>query len=401
MTFRFADFELDADRFVLRRAGETLRLRPKVFDLLLHLLRHRARVVPREELVDVLWGGTVVGAGSLSGLVNELRRALGERGDDRSSIRTVHARGYQFVAGVSEQAPPPLATGGATPRAAPDAGLPVLGDGLLERVRLRLAESDAIGGFGFLVEGPRGSGRTVLLERAIGLALAAGFDVERIDLGGGAGPSLPERLLEGLVARRGLGAIRADWPDGQAELLERWLRGERRAGPGEDALARALAGLLGRLARHSPLLLAVDDLDGGDASAFELIHGLLSTSPETRIGVLATRLEARGTGPERIGPPAPGADWWRHPRVEVLRTGRLGSRGLRAILAAEGVPPIPEPLVEALLGHLASRRRGHDRVARWLAGEAEAIAAEPERPAMRRVEAPREPGRASGVCGPG
>ena len=75
-------------------------IRPKVFDLLAYLVRHRERVVLREELVDALWGSTVVCLGSLSGLVNELRSALGERGRGPSSIRTVHGRGYQFVAPV-------------------------------------------------------------------------------------------------------------------------------------------------------------------------------------------------------------------------------------------------------------------------------------------------------------
>ena len=103
MQIRFADIEMDSLRYLLRRAGKRVPLRPKVFDLLIHLARNRERVVPRDELIELLWGKTVVGAGSLSGLVNELRTALGERGGRDSSIRTVHARGYQFVAEVWEE----------------------------------------------------------------------------------------------------------------------------------------------------------------------------------------------------------------------------------------------------------------------------------------------------------
>ena len=77
-------------------------LRPKVFDLLAHLVRHRERVVRREELVEAVWQRTTVGPGSLSGLVNELRQALGEDRSKSSVIRTVHARGYQFVGRVEE-----------------------------------------------------------------------------------------------------------------------------------------------------------------------------------------------------------------------------------------------------------------------------------------------------------
>jgi DNA-binding winged helix-turn-helix (wHTH) protein len=103
MQIRFADIELDTLGYLLQRAGRRVPLRPKVFDLLIHLALNRERVVPRDELVALLWGQTVVGTGSLSGLVNELRAALGERGGAGSSIRTVHARGYQFVAEVWEE----------------------------------------------------------------------------------------------------------------------------------------------------------------------------------------------------------------------------------------------------------------------------------------------------------
>jgi len=103
MQIRFADIEMDTLGYLVQKAGKRIPLRPKVFDLLIHLALNRERVVPRGELVALLWGQTVVGSGSLSGLVNELRAALGESGGPDSSIRTVHARGYQFVAEVREE----------------------------------------------------------------------------------------------------------------------------------------------------------------------------------------------------------------------------------------------------------------------------------------------------------
>ena len=101
MRIRFGSFELDEDRFELTRNGLAVALRPKVFDLLAMLVRERARVVRREEIFERLWSTTAVGFGSLAGLVNELRSALGESGRGPSSIRTVHARGYQFVSLVT------------------------------------------------------------------------------------------------------------------------------------------------------------------------------------------------------------------------------------------------------------------------------------------------------------
>ena len=107
MRIRFGQVELDEQRFLLQRDGVRLQVRPKVFDLLVHLIRYRERVVLREELILALWGTTAVGLGSLSGLVNELRQALGEAGRGPSSIRTVHARGYQFVASVDASSSSP------------------------------------------------------------------------------------------------------------------------------------------------------------------------------------------------------------------------------------------------------------------------------------------------------
>ena len=103
MALRFSGFLLDPERYTLERDGNRIAVRPKVFDLLAYLARNRHRIVRREELVEVLWGGPAVGPGSLSGLVNELRQALGESGRGPSSIRTVHGRGYQFVADVESE----------------------------------------------------------------------------------------------------------------------------------------------------------------------------------------------------------------------------------------------------------------------------------------------------------
>ena len=56
MIFVFSDCELDLDRFELRRAGRLRPVEPQVFDLLAVLIRERHRVVPKEELLDTVWG---------------------------------------------------------------------------------------------------------------------------------------------------------------------------------------------------------------------------------------------------------------------------------------------------------------------------------------------------------
>ena len=76
----FGPFVLDIDRAELRCDGVAVALRPKALDLLAYLTDHAGRIVPKQELLGVLWPGVIVTDDSLSQAVNELRNALGERG---------------------------------------------------------------------------------------------------------------------------------------------------------------------------------------------------------------------------------------------------------------------------------------------------------------------------------
>lgn len=96
----FGDHQLDEHRFELRRCGELVHVEPRVFDVLVYLIRHRARVVPREELLDEVWGDRFVTESALTTRVKAARRAVGDDGSSQIAIRTVHGRGYQFVAPV-------------------------------------------------------------------------------------------------------------------------------------------------------------------------------------------------------------------------------------------------------------------------------------------------------------
>ena len=78
--YAFGECELDEARRALARRGREVRLQPKVLDLLLFLLRHRERVVPKEVLFRELWPDVIVTEASLTRLVKEARRAVGDDG---------------------------------------------------------------------------------------------------------------------------------------------------------------------------------------------------------------------------------------------------------------------------------------------------------------------------------
>jgi DNA-binding winged helix-turn-helix (wHTH) protein len=99
---RFADCELNLDRIVLRRGGEEIRVEPQVFDVLAYLVTHRGTVVRKEELLDAIWGDRFVSESALTTRIKAVRKAVGDDGSQQLIIRTVHGKGYEFIATVED-----------------------------------------------------------------------------------------------------------------------------------------------------------------------------------------------------------------------------------------------------------------------------------------------------------
>ena len=100
MILRFANCELDLGRVVLRRDGDEVKLEPKAFDLLAYLVERRGSVVRKEELLDAIWGGRFVSESALTTRIKSIRQAVADDGSRQAIIRTVHGKGYEFVAPV-------------------------------------------------------------------------------------------------------------------------------------------------------------------------------------------------------------------------------------------------------------------------------------------------------------
>ncbi len=118
MQYAFGDCVLDAQRYILHRAGQPVRLRPKVFQVLVYLLAQRERVVPKQELCAQVWKGQAISDATLESTLAAVRRALGGSGRDHPYIQTLHGHGYRFVAAVEEYTDP-------LPDAAREPSLPV------------------------------------------------------------------------------------------------------------------------------------------------------------------------------------------------------------------------------------------------------------------------------------
>jgi pimeloyl-ACP methyl ester carboxylesterase/DNA-binding winged helix-turn-helix (wHTH) protein len=100
--YRFEDSDVDTTRYELRRGSELVHVEPQVFDVLVHLIEHRDRVVAKAELLDVVWGDQFVSESALTTRIKQLRQAVGDSGHQQRVVQTVHRRGYRFVAPVRE-----------------------------------------------------------------------------------------------------------------------------------------------------------------------------------------------------------------------------------------------------------------------------------------------------------
>ena len=287
MTYKFGDFELDEERWELRRRGRVVEVPPKVMETLAFLVRHRQRVVQKEELLAELWPDVSVTDASLMKAIRIVRRILDDDGDAQRVIKTVRGRGYRFVAPVQtkEQAVARPPSAAPVQRSEPSPPREPLLDRGRELGELETTLERAIAGQtrGVLIGGDAGIGKTRLAEELAVSAEARGMSVlwGRCCEEGGAPELRPwiqilERLLQletgsdevtrheplaGLFPERG----RSDdvaWP---------LLRTEPERFRAFDAIAQYLQ----RAAGRTPLVLILEDLHAADAASLLLAHFLL------------------------------------------------------------------------------------------------------------------------------
>jgi predicted ATPase/DNA-binding winged helix-turn-helix (wHTH) protein len=259
--YRFGEFQLDADRYALSGPGGDVHIEPQVYDLLRYLVAHPDRVVTKEELLDGIWGDRFVSESALTSRVKAARRAVGDDGRSQRVIRTVHGRGYQFVAEVH------LDRGGVR-HAVPRLRNPPIGRGRdIASVVERMAEAHLV-----TITGSGGIGKTTV-------ALAVADLVE-------------DQYADGVVF-----VDLAPVPP-RADLT----RAVAEAAGVEGAAAETAEGLARHLADR-PVLLVLDNCEHVLGPAAALVDRVLDRAGPVR--VLATSRELLGVGGEHVWPLGP------------------------------------------------------------------------------------------------
>jgi TolB-like protein/DNA-binding winged helix-turn-helix (wHTH) protein/Flp pilus assembly protein TadD len=107
-SLQIGDWLVEPGSSRVTKDGQSIKLEPKVMDLLVYLAQRPRRVLAREELEQAIWAGTVVGYDALTSAIIKLRKAFGDDSHRPWLIETVAKKGYRLIAPVAEPGGTPL-----------------------------------------------------------------------------------------------------------------------------------------------------------------------------------------------------------------------------------------------------------------------------------------------------
>ena len=99
--FTVGDWTVDVQRNQIRCASTTNSLEPRIMDLLVLLSKNAGTTMPRDELLQTIWGGTHYSDSTLARAISILRQNLGDKPEKPAYIETIPKRGYRLKAEVS------------------------------------------------------------------------------------------------------------------------------------------------------------------------------------------------------------------------------------------------------------------------------------------------------------
>jgi len=95
--YQFEGFQLDVERYELRRNGRVLKLEKIPMELLILLISRQGKLVSREEIVEKLWGRDVFieTEHGINTAIRKIRQALGDDPENPRFVRTLKGKGYR------------------------------------------------------------------------------------------------------------------------------------------------------------------------------------------------------------------------------------------------------------------------------------------------------------------
>ena len=111
MVFYYGEFEVDEERFELRRRGKSIPVQRRVLETIFLLARSGGKLVTKEALIAGPWNGLAVSDGALNQAIMLARRVLTVPGS-QNPIATVRGKGFRFLGHVTTT--PSASAGGLT-----------------------------------------------------------------------------------------------------------------------------------------------------------------------------------------------------------------------------------------------------------------------------------------------
>ena len=100
--YKFAEFALNPAKRILLRNGKEILLVSRNFEILLLLIEERPHFLSKDQIMNSVWGDTIVNENSIEKAITSLRKTLGDTAANSRFIKTVTKKGYQFIHEVDE-----------------------------------------------------------------------------------------------------------------------------------------------------------------------------------------------------------------------------------------------------------------------------------------------------------
>ena len=284
--YAFDEFVFDDVRYALTRAGTPIKADTQVLEMLAYLLRNPGRLVTKEELIDEVWQGRVLGDNVISVCVAKLRKALGGAGG--TCVGNVYGRGYRFMRAVvrTDIEQPQPASKPAAPLPSTQSEGPLVGrHHVLARLDSALAQAQNGRGSVCALLGEAGIGKTRLSEALELHAQRSGFAVSWAHC-------------------HRLGDVPALWPF--LKLMRGWnvpletteeaasASGDQEEGWDEkssDSWRRTLlvtTEAVEQRAATRPQLILLEDVHWADAASLKLLSHIVSSVPQHKLLIVLT-----------------------------------------------------------------------------------------------------------------
>lgn len=301
----FDPFCLDRANECLWRGSQVIKLRPKAFAVLNHLIARPGQLVTKEELLNNVWPETFVGDAVLKVTIRQLRDALDDDPKSPEFIETAHRRGYRFIGQITDR--------GHLPAQAQETNIikvvsPTYSlSGVVGRdqalLRLQRSLEKVLGGERQIVfvAGEAGIGKTALVDAFVmrmvsdrTIRICRGQCLERYGTNEAYLPVLDAivrlcreepTIVEVLRAHAPMWLLQMPFllNASDRELLSREVLGAAR-----ERMLREMGAALNSLTSDQPLVLVLEDLHWSDYSTLDLISYLANQRQAARLMLIGT-----------------------------------------------------------------------------------------------------------------